>query len=191
MQVFHSKSTQILSVVIAVAMLLALASIFATDGVEGLIRSAAPVGLVIFVALMLFWFPNVSVSEHQVVIRNVIRSHFIPMEKIVRIDTKWALTLYLESGSKVTSWSATAPGRHSSIFASRDQGDYLPESTYLAGTVRPGDLVTSDSGAAAAQVRRYWEQRSDSTDQAVVTRWHLGQLIIVSALLGFSFLSLQ
>ncbi|MDP4586010.1 MAG: PH domain-containing protein, partial [Microbacteriaceae bacterium] len=34
-------------------------------------------------------------------------------------------------------------------------------STYLAGTVRPGDLVTTDSGGAAALVRRHWERRGD------------------------------
>jgi hypothetical protein len=37
----------------------------------------------------------------------------------------------------------------------------LPESTYLVGTIRPGDLSTSESGAAAAHIRRVWETRRD------------------------------
>jgi hypothetical protein len=65
------------------------------------------------------------------------------------------------------------------MFASRDQGQHLPESTYLAGTVRPGDLVTSDSGGAAALVRRHWERRGD--DRALVeTRISIPMIVALS-----------
>jgi hypothetical protein len=173
-------------------MALALLSIFATDGVTGVIQSISVVALVCYAALMLFWFPRVEVSEEVVVIKNVLRSYRIPISAIARIDTRWALALFLPGGKRISSWSATAPGRHASIFASRDLGQHLPESTYLAGTVRPGDLVNTDSGAAAATIRRYWEAQKDrgvSTAEKVTITWHKTQLLVLVALLVLSYLS--
>jgi hypothetical protein len=182
----------VLAIVVMVAMGLALLSIFATDGITGVIQSASVVALVCYGALMLFWFPQVEVSEEVVVIKNVLRSYRIPISAIARIDTRWALALYLPGGKRITSWSATAPGRHASIFASRDLGQHLPESTYLAGTVRPGDLVNTDSGAAAATIRRYWETQKDrgnNTAEKVTITWHKNQLLVLVGLLVLSYLS--
>ena len=188
MQVFIAKSSRYLSIAIIVAMALALASVFATDGISGVLLSTPLVLTIVFGTLMLFWFPRVEVSENEVVIKNVIRTFKVPMHKIARIDTRWALALYLEGGKRITSWSATAPGRHTSIFASREQGQHLPESTYLAGTVRPGDLISTDSGAAAATIRRYWEQQRDAgslrEDAKITVSWHFGQLAGLAALVA-------
>ena len=192
MQVFIAKSARVLAIVVIVAMALALLSIFATDGITGVIQSISVVALVCYGALMLFWFPQVEVSEEVVVIKNVLRSYRIPISAIARIDTRWALALYLPGGKRITSWSATAPGRHASIFASRDLGQHLPESTYLAGTVRPGDLVNTDSGAAAATIRRYWEaqqERGSTVTEKVSISWHKTQLLVLVGLLVLSYLS--
>jgi hypothetical protein len=191
-QVFIAKSARVLAIVVIVAMALALLSIFATDGITGVIQSISVVALVCYGALMLFWFPQVEVSEDVVVIKNVLRSYRIPISAIARIDTRWALALYLPGGKRITSWSATAPGRHASIFASRDLGQHLPESTYLAGTVRPGDLVNTDSGAAAATIRRYWEaqqERGSTVTEKVSISWHKTQLLVLLGLLVLSYLS--
>jgi hypothetical protein len=176
-------------------MALALASVFATDGISGVIASTPLVLTVIFGTLMLFWFPRVEVSEDVVVIKNVTRSFKVPISKIARIDTRWALTLYLEGGKRITSWSATAPGRHTSIFASREQGQHLPESTYLAGTVRPGDLISTDSGAAAATIRRYWEQQRDDgslkDDSQVLISWNVVQFAVLLGLIALNVVVLS
>ena len=194
MQVFIAKSSRYLSIVVIAAMALALGSIFATDGISGVLLSTPLVLTIIFGTLLLFWFPRVEVTEDEVVIKNVTRTFKVPMSRIARIDTRWALTLFLEDGKKITSWSATAPGRHASIFASREQGQHLPESTYLAGTVRPGDLISTDSGAAAATIRRYWEQQRDvgslKEDARVVVSWHLGQMSSLGALVALNVLVL-
>ena len=181
--------------VVIVAMALALVSVFATDGITGALLSTPLVATIVFGTLMLFWFPRVEVSEIEVVIKNVARTHKIPMSKIARIDTRWALEVFLVGGKKITSWSATAPGRHTSIFASREQGQHLPESTYLSGTVRPGDLISTDSGAAAATIRRYWEQQREGgsaikEEAKVVVSWHFGQLGVLAALIALNFVVL-
>jgi len=86
---------------------------------------------------------------------------------------------------KYTAWSAPAPGRHTSMLASRDQGEHLPKSSYVAGTVRPGDLVNTDSGSAAARIRAIWEQKKDQLVTAEEqTSWSKAKLIVLLVLLA-------
>jgi hypothetical protein len=163
-------------------MALSVAVAFATAGIAAALVSIAPAALIGYLALMLFWFPRVEVSEDFVRIVNPARDVRISWGAIRRIDTRWALEITCDQG-KFSAWGAPAPGRHSSIFASRDQGQHLPESTYLAGTVRPGDLITSDSGAAAAEIRRRWEASRDRVLSAeVAVKWQTGNLALLTAL---------
>ncbi|MTA30345.1 MAG: hypothetical protein F2536_00780 [Actinobacteria bacterium] len=113
---------------------------------------------------LLLWRPSVVITETGVILNNLIHRIEIPLGNIQRIDTKWALEITTEQGRYV-SFSAVAPGRHSTFTASRDDGSYLPETSYVAGTVRPGDLITSDSGAAAYEIRRRLEQPQLVTGQ--------------------------
>lgn len=118
-----------------------------------------------FITWAAYWQPRVSVAEEGVTVQNVFHTETVPWGQIARIDTRYALTLYTAHG-KVTAWAAPAPGRHSALFADRKQGEHLPESSYVAGSVRPGDLINSESGAAAYIVRREWERLRD-VDQLI------------------------
>jgi len=158
------------------------------EGLAIALISLPGVALIAMSSLLLFWFPRVEVSEESVKIFNVFREHKISWGAIKLIDTRWALAITTDKG-KITAWGAPAPGRHSSIFASRDQGQHLPESTYIAGTVRPGDLVSSDSGATAAHIRRLWEQRRDQV-ATVESKWSIGKIAAVTALVFTTALSL-
>ena len=161
-------------------MALAWIVILVGEGLAVALVSLPGVSLIAATALLLFWFPRVEVGDEGVRIVNVFREHHIGWGAIKLIDTRWALAIVTEKG-KITAWGAPAPGRHSSIFASRDQGQHLPESTYIAGTVRPGDLVTSDSGAAAAHIRRLWEENQHK-GAGVMSKWSLGKLLSIIAL---------
>jgi hypothetical protein len=58
--------------------------------------------------------------------------------------------------------------------------------------VRPGDLVNTDSGAAAATIRRYWEaqqERGSTASEKVSISWHKTQLLVLLGLLVLSYLS--
>ncbi|WP_223171421.1 PH domain-containing protein [Microbacterium sp. NIBRBAC000506063] len=114
-----------------------------------------------FVTWAAYWQPSVRVADDGVTVGNVFHTEHVPWGQIARIDTRYALTLYTSNG-RVTAWAAPAPGRHSILFADRKQGEHLPESSYVAGSVRPGDLVNSESGAAAYVVRRQWEKLRDA-----------------------------
>ena len=157
MQVFRSRFGRVITIIISCVMALAFITSIANQGVAEAIRSLPVIALLVFIVVILFWLPRVEIDEGGVRIINVIRTHYVSWGAISRIDTRYALTLFVGE-KKYVAWGATAPGRHAAFFATRDQGTHLPESTYLAGTVRPGDLVTSDSGAAAAVIRQRWEK---------------------------------
>jgi hypothetical protein len=186
-QVFRSRSGRVIAVASVIIMTIAWLIIFSNEGPIVALASLPPVALIAAIALLLFWFPRVEVQEEYVRVVNVFREHKISWGAIKLIDTRWALAITTDNG-KITAWGAPAPGRHSSIFASRDQGQHLPESTYVAGTVRPGDLIGSDSGAAAAHIRRIWEQRKD--DPEIVTRkWSAAKLVVTILLVALTVLS--
>lgn len=155
---FVSRSGRILAAVFILVFTGSAAATATTssveDGVRGLIV-AAFLATTIYAA---FWRPRLIVRDGSVNVRNIITTHEIEWGAIDRIDTKWGLTLFV-GRKRISVWAAPAPSRYAAMFASRDQGRHLPESTYLAGTVRPGDLVSTDSGGAAALVRRHWERR--------------------------------
>ncbi len=108
-----------------------------------------------------YWRPEVVVDVAGVHLVNVLRTIDLPWPAIQRIDTKWALTLFTAYG-KFVAWAAPAPGGVNSARISQRAGNALPQSTFgPGGTIRPGDHPDSASGAAAAVVRRHWEQLRD------------------------------
>jgi hypothetical protein len=131
-----------------------------TEGAWALLQTASAalfIGLLLHIVLIR---PEVRVNDEGVAVVNPLQEVEVAWESIDRIDTKWGLTIFAGQ-RKVQAWSAPAPGRHSSLRSSKFEGRHLPESTYLAGTIRPGDLISSDSGAAAYTIRAEWERRRD------------------------------
>lgn len=110
-----------------------------------------------------YWNPRVSIDDAGVHLVNVLRTIDLPWPAIQRIDTKWALTLITAYGT-FPAWAAPAPsGIATARAARRSHIKGLPESTYgPGGSVRPGDMPSSPSGAAAAAVRARWEQLRDA-----------------------------
>ena len=125
------------------------------------LRAAPVVALVVVLCWALFWLPVLIVEEHAVTVRNVFVTHHVPWAAIERIDTKYALTLDTP-GKRITVWVAPAPTRIAAREATRGEALSAPASARAAErSVRPGDLPTSESGAAAAVLRRHWEQLRD------------------------------
>ncbi len=140
------------------------------------------------------WRPLLVITDDGVEITNPFRSIRIPWDALVNVDTKFALTLFVP-GRKFEVWIAPSPGRsfgyRSAILADREIRRTSPHSS---GTVRPGDLVTSESGAAASLVRSRWEllQTSGLIEAgiahtvAVSVRAHRHVLVVLVVLLAAS-----
>jgi hypothetical protein len=157
----RSRFGRVLTVIVWVVLAVFLVGfVIQLDGLQ-LLRYTPVIVLMGYLTWLLMWSPSVTIAPQGVTVRNLIRSTVVSWPAIERIDTRFALTLYTRAG-RVTAWSAPAPSRFASYRATRGELAKLPESTYLAGAIRPGDIPHSDSGLAALYVRRYWEQLRDA-----------------------------
>ncbi|MBM9476947.1 PH domain-containing protein [Nakamurella flavida] len=141
-----------------------------------------------------FYRPGVAVDDGGVELVNVLRTVRLPWPSIQRVDTRWSLTLHTAYG-KFSAWAAPAPGRYA---ARRDQRRRGGRASADEGGIRLGDLPDSESGAAAESIRRRWEALRDAGhlddprlefDRAP-TRWHLGTILALVALLVWALLNL-
>lgn len=193
---FRPLFGRVLAVIVGVVVLVGLAGVIVTGDPAALVRYAWAPLLIGVGAFAAFWFPSISVAEHEVTVRNVFSTVHVPWPAIQRVDTKWALTLYLPGGKKVAAWASPAPNRYAAQvgpskdarLAAKDQG----------GAIRPGDLLETPSGAVAFVIRSHWDdlRESGALDSGVepgsVRRdWHWATIIVMSALavatvLGFA-----
>ena len=157
MQVFSSRFGKGITLLVWVVLSLALVQVIVELGFWGASRSLPAAALISYLCWLVFYRPRVEFESDLVRLINIFQSVEIPFAAIKRVDTRWALEIHTDSGKHVA-WGAPAPGRHTALFASKDQGEHLPESSYVIGTVRPGDLINTDSGAAAAYLRRELEK---------------------------------
>lgn len=160
---FRPLFGRILSGTLMAGCALALVTSIMQGGSTALVTVAPWLLLVMITLWAMYWNPRVIVDDGGVRLVNVLATIDIPWPAIQRIDTKWALTLFTAYG-KFTAWAAPAPGGIAAARgASKRQITGLPESTYAAGaSVRPGDLPSSPSGAAASVVRARWEALRDA-----------------------------
>jgi hypothetical protein len=156
---FRSRFGQVLTVFVAVVAAAAVALTIVQGAVGELGRYGWVIAFIAVLTWALFWAPSVTVTDGSVSLRNVLRTVELPWPSIGAIDTKFALTLITTYG-KYTAWAAPAPGRHATL-GPRGDLKHLPSSTYVAGTVRPGDDLRTDSGQAALIVRARWEKLRD------------------------------
>lgn len=187
---FRPVFGRVLAIVVGVIVVLGLVGFVVIGDGLALVRFAWGPLFVAVAAFGAFWFPSVSVAEHEVTVRNVFSTAHVPWPAIQRVDTKFALTLFLPEGKKVTAWASPAPNRYAAQvgmtketkLAARDQG----------GAIRPGDLLDTPSGAVAYVIRRNWEELRDDgkldagVEPGSVRRdWHW-PLIAALAVLGLA-----
>jgi hypothetical protein len=164
--IYRPRSARITAVGIAtVATLIAVATVLG-DGP----RAASPtVGACLLLAIagvVAYWRPCVGIGPDAVVVNNVVRRATIPFARLVYVDTKWSLELYLDDDTKVTAFAAPAPGAFAARTMRSEDARGLPRDTYVAGTVRPGDRRGTPSGDAAALVRAAWERSRTARTRA-------------------------
>lgn len=155
---FRPAFGRVLSIVMGAISVAALAGFVVTGDWLGLVRYGWILLLLPAITFALFWFPGLDVAEHEVTVRNVFSTFHVPWPAIQRVDTKWALTLYTARG-KVTAWASPAPNRYAAQVSA--SGDTRLAGRDQGGSIRPGDLLTTPSGAAAYVIRSHWEQLRD------------------------------
>jgi len=189
---FRPVFGRVLSVIVAIVAAIGILGFVVSGDVVTALRSSWGLVLMAAIASALFWFPSVRVAEDKITVRNVFSTVHVPWSAIQNVDTKYALTLTTPSG-KVTAWASPAPNRYAAQVGNTADARLAASATGPA--VRPGDLLSTASGAPAYVIRRHWEElREDgvieeSADDIAVTRdihWTtiavLGALTIATAL---------
>ena len=194
---FRPRSGRVMTIATAVLAAVGAVAAMVQEPVNGL-RYLPAFGLAVVLVWALFGRPAVLVSDGGVEIRNVLRTIELPWPSIVRIDTKYALTLYTAYGV-YAAWAAPAPSRTHTLRATPEDTRHLPETSYIGGGIRPGDLAGTPSGDAAAHIRRRWELLRDAGHldaprlerDAPRVRWHLVPAVGVAALAALAVLGVQ
>lgn len=180
-----------LTVVIAIVAVVALVTTAVNSGFVAFMRGLGPGLLIPAVVWALFWRPSVDVGDDGVTLRNILRTITVPWPAVAWIDTKYALTIGTADDRKYTAWAAPAPGFVTARRSSRKDREYLPQSTYAEGSIRPGDLASSLSGQAAFVIRQHLERRvmdgthdhgESSSSARLQAHWHWDVVAVVGAL---------
>jgi len=186
-QVIHSRSGRIIAVAGFTFAGLGVVAL-AIESLDLLISSGWAFIWIGFVSWLLFWNPSIRITEDGVQVENVFTNVFLSWSSIVRIDTKYSLTL--ETKEKTfQAWAAPAPSRYSAFMANKTEAEHLPESSFVGkGMIRPGDLTSSDSGVAAFLIRSQWEKLRDrgELNKDPLVKISLGTLRVI----GFLVLTL-
>lgn len=132
---YRSRFSRWLAVVTAVLGAVLLVWLAASAGPTAALAYGPPVALVVLVAWLAFWRPEVEVSDGEVVLRNVWRTVHVPWPALQDVDARLGLRLVTTYGS-YQAWAAPAPRR--------------PRS----GLVAPGE--------AAAAVQERWSVLRDA-----------------------------
>ena len=192
---FRPVFGRVLTIVIAVIALGALIGFIVAGDIGGLLRSGWWLIVLATATWAMFWRPEVEVLEHEVTVRNPLSTWHVPWPAIERIDTKWALTLYTPSG-RIEAWAAPSSGRFT-VFTLGPEDTRVTETARLAGSIRPGDTLSSESGAAANHIRRHWELLRDDglLDRAIEPgalhrAWNVRTILLLSAMVILGLLGL-
>lgn len=152
--------------------------------------SIVPVAFVALLTWVALWRPGLEIDDDAIVVRNVFRTISVPWPALIHVDTKYALTLFTPD-HRYSVWAAPAPGRTGAAMAERrqDRGRVAMAPVAADGTIRPGDLIASESGQAAYLIRERWSRLrdagrieagvADTTPVGIRVHWWLNGLIAV------------
>jgi hypothetical protein len=185
---FRPRTSKTLAYIMWALAAIALVSSLAS-GVAGLL--GIPLALAVaFAGYWLFWFPKVMLDDGGVTLVNPVRTVSVPWAALITVDTKFALKLVTPAGS-YTAWAAPAPGVVGTYRAKPNDVRNLPSTSFgPEGSMRPGDLKNSDSGAAAYLIRSRWAvlvesglldvEQTETTAVTIRRNWlHVGAAVVL------------
>lgn len=186
-RVFAAPSGRVLTVVAVVAALAALAGSAASGGPAELVRYGGIPLLGVVVVWALFWYPQVEVSDGEIVLRNVLRTVAIPWPTLRGVDTRLSLTVETTDGT-FTAWAAPARSAMSArADAATPRGPRLVPARRARGAAdgHTADVVALEiaSRRQALELAGHLHPGPAPAGVHVTTTWHL-RLIAVVAVLG-------
>lgn len=189
---FHSRFNRFLAIALWALSAAAAVAVLVSGASSNfyLVPFVAAVSVMAWAGL---WRVAVLLDDEGVELRNGLSTVIVPWAALIQVDTRFALTLVTPHGS-YTSTAAPAPSRLTTMLSKRD-ADSVASDVAVDGRIRPGDIPTTDSGAAAIIVRRRWKQLLDegrvqlgfADSTPVVRHWHWVTIVTASALVLLAF----
>lgn len=156
---FRSQFNRTLSIVLwTVAAVIAIGIVAsATTRGDSLWLLPTIVALAVIVWVVL-WRPHVAVDDDGVSVANVTHTVEVPWPALIHLDVTYSLRVHVP-GRAIAVSAAPAPGRVGGAVARRGTA---PRGHRDGQTVSVGELLTTDSGKAAAMIRDRWESLRDA-----------------------------
>lgn len=117
----------------------------------------------------LYWRPRLEVHPDGVRLVNPARTVAVPWGRIVDVRTRFAVTVATENRAH-SSFALPAAGAGATFRAGADAVNRNHPIARPDGSVRPGDLTSTASGAAAHRVRTEWQRRIETGELDVFAR---------------------
>lgn len=164
LNVFRPRSALVLaSLALVINVLFVVQVVFYGDGTW--VAQAGVIATTATLAWLLFIKPKVLIFDEGITIVNPFITATIGWAEVDEIETRFGLTVY-SGEAKVVAWAAPAPGRYRrrTVHKADLKGINYDKDFGL----RPGDLPSSHSGAAAhlARTRRVEFERATATTSA-------------------------
>jgi len=164
LNVFRPRSALVLaSLALVINVLFVVQVVFYGDGTW--MAQAGVIATTATLAWLLFIKPKVLIFDEGITIVNPFITATIGWAEVDEIETRFGLTVY-SGEAKVVAWAAPAPGRYRrrTVHKADVKGINYDKDFGL----RPGDLPSSHSGAAAhlARIRRVEFERATATTSA-------------------------
>lgn len=156
---------------------------------RGAVATVIVVAWLAYAAHVFLWRPALVVDDQGCEIRNPLRTVSVPWQALIHVDTRYSLTLHTPDRR----WPVWCAPQASALVARRkarrareDRDPRDPRNPLDAG-MRIGDVPGTESGDAAALVRRRWAstERGDAeaVEVPVAVHWPRTALLIAGPLL--------
>ena len=189
--VFRPRGGVVLAVLALLLCLAVLISLAITDGVAGILAWGWPVVAFGWLVWLVYVRPSVTVTDGFVEIRNILRTHRVPWGDVDSVESRFALTVRTRDGKAIRAWAAPAPGARQALTTRREEVSRVPGD---GDTRRPSDAEGTESGDAAALVRRALERHRREGGPALPggtsSQWSWGAAAVTAVLLAAALVSL-
>jgi len=174
-EVYRTTFSKVVAIVVAVVCLLGLVA-SAVGRPATLLDPGWVLGCVAIVVWVLFWWPRVEISDGEIVIANVLRTHRVPWVRVTAIDSRWAFTVHTSDRAYQAWASPGSSGMAARARLTRSRRDEERESLHGADA----DAVALAAAQRMEALKAAGHLGTPRDDIPTRSRWNLAPLAMLA-----------